>query len=257
MNLKVSCASFALLLGLSACSERDLLYYQSNLDEAKMKVEECKETILDSISSKDKESLKSAFEDPECKAAATAYDDYRKQRAKAEREKREEEERLVYERDFSKYISEFKAMSFSDFYMIAKGCNTFSENYKRSAKCKAFDEVEESKVEENVNALIEKYPGESLIEFRKGKCKGTGYDKGECFISREAVKQQRNSMVQNYLDNREALKSTFNACQKEYSRLRKSKKFAEANRHEESFECDMVLEAAKQLKVFSFSKPIE
>ncbi|WP_345860739.1 hypothetical protein [Shewanella algae] len=248
--------------GLFACSEHDLPYYQSNLDKAESKVKECEAALKEAFSAKDKDQLKVLSEDLECKAAKQAHTEYQRELSKLEQKKRAEErlkqrelEQAQYEEEVEKYTKELTEMPIADFYAIRKECSLLSFG-QRPAKCKAFDEIKEAKVTAELDVLIKKYEGEKLSEYNQEQCKGINYNEVNCDLSREAVKKQRQDQIDYYLTNRDALKSAFNTCQAQYAELKKARKLTEARQYVQTFECSVVADAARKLKVYDFSKPI-
>lgn len=250
------------VFGMSACSERDLPYYQSHLDKAESKVKECAADLKEAFSAKDKDRLKVLSEDLECKAAKQAHTEYQRELAKLEQKKRAEErlkqrelEQAQYTDEVAKYTKELSEMPISDFYAIRKECGQLSFG-QRPAKCKAFDDVKEVKVTAELDALIKKYEGEKLSDYSQEQCKGIDYNEVNCDLSREAAKKQRQDQIDYYLADRDALKTVFNTCQAQYAELKKARKLTEARQHVKTFECSIVADAARKLKVYDFSKPI-
>ena len=251
-----------LTTSLFACSDNDLSYYQSNLDEAKNKVQECDTLFKEAIIAQDVDELETLSEDLECKAARQARSEYSRELAQMKKKKLREEQQKQLELDKQKFIAEYKRykseltnMKFELFYGIQKECNR-SFYSDPSAKCKAFKELQETKWDAEISILIEKYGGDKLVKFNKEWCGGLKYNQAYCEISHDAVEKQRKDKIEYFLVNRNILKTVFNKCQSKYIKLRKSIGLAAARQYIQTFQCSTVSAAAGKLKVYGFSNPI-
>ena len=251
-----------LTTSLFACSDNDLSYYQSHLDEAKDKVQECETLFKEAIIAQDVDELKTLSEDLECKAARKARSEYRRELAQMKKKQLREEQQKQLELDKQKFITEYKRykneftdMKFELFYDIKKECNR-SFYSGPSAKCKAFKELQKTKWDAEIGILIEKYDGDKLVKFNKEWCRGLKHNQAYCEISHDAVEKQRKDKIEYFLANRDILKTVFNKCQSKYKKLWNSRGFAAARQYIQTFQCSTVSKAAAKLRVFNFSKPI-
>lgn len=251
-----------LIVGLAACSERDLPFYQANLKEAEVKYYECKLEAQEAGMAFDRDKMMEVIVDPECKAATKAVSKYRQAKEALEYERREEErmvklekQRLVFSQEYEAHINTMLAMDIESFYEIDKVCGR-GLSFKSTAQCKAFYEVKKARVNTELYLLIEKYSGNKLAEFSKKQCKGIGYNEMYCRLSRDAIKKRWQDEVEYYLENRGAMKTAFNKCQSKYTALKDLNKRIEAREYIKTFQCSTVSDAAKKLKVYNFSEPI-
>ena len=251
-----------LTTSLFACSDNDLSYYQSHLDEAKNKVQECDALFKKAITAQDIDQLETLSENLECKAARQARSEYQRELVQLENKKLKEERKKQLEQNKQKFITEYKrykseltGMKVEPFYGIQKECNR-SIYSEPSSKYKTFKELQKTKWNAEISTLIEKYDGDKLVEFNKEQCRGLKYNQAYCEISHDAVKKQRKDKIEYYLVNRNILKTVFNKCQSKYIKLWRSTGFAEARQYIQTFQCSTVSAAAKELKVFDFSNPI-
>ncbi|MUJ27917.1 hypothetical protein GNP73_07985 [Aliivibrio fischeri] len=257
--LKKLAISLGVIIGLTACSERDFTYYQANIDKAQEKIAECEIEMKKAFMDGDAVRLQKTAEDVECKAATNAYNEYERKVAQLERDKREEEQRKQREldeaqfaKDLEKYTNQLTNMSFEEFYKFDRNCS-----FSRTAQCKAFKNLKEARTADELSRLITQYPKEQLEAYSQKQCKGIEYDKNRCSLSRDAVYKQKKDQVNYYLDNRNALVSMFNTCQAKYAKFRKAQKFTDAQKSVDTFDCRMVANAASKLNVYSFAKPIK
>ncbi len=152
-------------------------------------------------------------------------------------------------------------MDIDSFYAIGKKeCGEFSA-YTRSIKCKVFKELQKSKDDQELVTLIKKYPGDKLLELEKEQCTGDNRRNSmeyPCTLYRQAIKKQKKDTVEYYLENRTALITTFNECQKKHAQIVKSNKgSSEARKYAKTFKCGTVASAAQKLGVYGFRKPIK
>ncbi|GIU52719.1 hypothetical protein TUM4438_46080 [Shewanella sairae] len=162
-------------------------------------------------------------------------------------------EKIQFEKDVKVYLKEFSDMPITEFYTMRRECG-FS--FSRTAKCKAFLDISESKISTELDRLIGEYKKDELIVYSKKMCKGISYDEVKCELSRKSIDKQEQKQVDYYLTNRDVLISVFNTCQSNYAELRKGRKYTEAQKAIETFDCKHAAKAAQKLKVYGFSNPI-
>ncbi|MBS9777246.1 MAG: EexN family lipoprotein [Gammaproteobacteria bacterium] len=127
---KISAIALASCLAfITACSEKDVQYYQDNPNEAKSKLDECKEKVMKARAEKDKEAFDKIVNDTECKAA----DQVLKAIKKAEREQARAERE-------AKKKAEQEALDKADQEMLAKAEEKFAKEYG-DMDWKAFQKV--------------------------------------------------------------------------------------------------------------------
>ncbi|MFP8965644.1 hypothetical protein ACKC9G_03575 [Pokkaliibacter sp. CJK22405] len=254
------CSVAALLL--AGCSDHDLPYYQSHLDEAKAKQEECEASMKSAFMSQDEDKLKSVVEDKECIAADKANREYRYAQAELAAKKRQEEAakkeaeaQRQYDEEYAKAKESLSAASTEEFFKSGEDCTPKMWG-KPSAACKAYNELEEGKLNTALSALITQFPKDKLKAQSEDRCSGINFDKTACDLLRKAVTKQQKDQVAFYLENRESLRTDFNDCVNRIKSLNKDQKYNDANEFARSYQCSMAQRAAQELKVFGFNKTI-
>ena len=241
-----------LITGVVACSEQDLAYYQSNLDQAEIKADACNKAATEAFLTGDREMVRAFREDKECNAARQALDEH-------ELELAEEAERIAqeqYDRDYESYQAELAAMAFTDFAAISQECGGFR---RPSAKCEVYEELKEDKEAAEIDVLIETH-GDSIYAYSMQQCQ-TEDLYILCRVSGDANKKYQEEKTDFYLANQDTLKSDYNECKKRHSELA-----VNINRtygrllYQEFTHCASALTAARELddKVRTWrSPPIE
>ncbi|KLV03825.1 hypothetical protein ABT56_17805 [Photobacterium aquae] len=185
------------LLLMSGCLERNLEYYEANLDEARVKVEQCETSAIKAFTTQDKERVEAVLTDTECLSAVEAVKAHDQKIAELEREKAQKEHEAQkkaaekkYHEDYAKYSVSLSDLSYIEIDKLNKECR-FSVRDK--AKCQAVKELNEKKKNEEINVLKDKYVGGKLEEYRKSSCKGgIEFNHVICNIAKEAENQQQN-----------------------------------------------------------------
>lgn len=143
-------AFFLTLLFLSACSERDLTYYQTHLDDAEAKVKACEEALEAAFRSEDADRLKTLVEDVECDAAKQAYSEYQREIAALERKQREEERRKQrelqeqqYAADYERHKKELATLTREGYSALGRECGSYVHP-RSSAKCRAYHDTKDA-----------------------------------------------------------------------------------------------------------------
>lgn len=261
MNIKTLIAVGASLF-LLACSERNLEYYEKNISKAEEKTQECDLELEAAMTANNVKAMKEISSNQECAFAYTALIAHKKRIRQAEREikrKKREAEKLaaqkIYDQEYSKNLEAFKTLKYSEFVAMSKECNSFYHG-QATARCKAYKELKVERETSEINKLKSQYKDGQLEEFKASSCEGLKYDETMCALSKKASRNQQAEKVQYYLDNRENLKTVFNKCHQEYILLYKAGKYKAANNAARKYECKLVGDAAKKLKVWNFKKPI-
>ncbi len=247
---------------LAGCSEHDLPYYQSHLDEAQTKVNECKDALKTAFVAQDKDALKKVAEDGECRAADQARREYQQQLAEQERALREEESKKQkaeaerqYAADYEQAKADLAGLRDDAFFDYSKQCKLVIFG-QPSAQCKAFTELEPARSEAAVVALITRFPKEQLITYKKDHCQGINFSESQCQLSERAVDKQHDDQIAFYLNNRDQLKTDFNNCNEQITQLKKERKYDESSEFAHTYQCKLALEAAGHLKVYGYGKPL-
>ena len=239
--------SLVLAFSLSACSDNDLPYYLSNINDAKDKVSECNAEMEKAFLSKNESLFKSVSQNSECNAAKQAIIEYKRNKAKLAKERKQAE----YEANVKKYTTELTKIPFSDFYTIGKECL-----FNRSAKCEAFKKLKDIRTLSEIELMINSNKDEKLDVYSKKICAGIDYNEIQCDLSKKALAKQNKEKIEYYLANRDKLAISFNACQAEYQKLTKEKKYRKAMDVINTYQCRLIRDAASKLRIYDFSKSI-
>mgnify|MGYP000055952275 CR=1 FL=1 len=245
---------------LTACGDRDLEYYQSNLDSAETKVQQCQKDMEAAFSKRDEKGLKAVSEDLECNFADKAVRDHKSKiaRLKREKERAEREQKRItaekaFNEEYQKQLSQLEAMTYEEFAANSEKCTSYSN---RIPLCKAFRELEAPRKDKEVTLLISKYSGEELDTMNK-ECKSVWPKTPNCQIINMSIRKAEADQVSAFLENKPQLVSDFNSCQKQFSTLNKSNKYQEASLFTQTFPCRTASQAARKLGVYGFSRPIK
>lgn len=259
MKAKIATA-IALSTILSACGEKNLEHYQSNLDAAESKVEQCQKDMEAAYNKGDEKGLKAVSEDLECGFADKAVRDHQRKIAKlklekerAEREKKRIAAEKAFNEEYQKHLAELKAMPYEHFVSKKEECR-FHPHQK--PLCKAFLELEAPRRDEEIQQLISKHSGEELDVMNKG-CKNIWPKTPSCQIIDMSIRKAEADQVSTFLVDKPQLVSDFNSCQKQFSTLNKAKKYQEASHFTQTFPCRTASQAARKLGVYGFSRPIK
>ncbi len=112
----VGCLAF-----ITACSEKDVKYYQDNPTEAKAKIEECEENFVKAMSSgKSDEELQKLENDKECKAAKQALKAIKKAEREAEKAAAEKANKAVLDKAEGNFAKEYGQLDWKAFQKVYK-----------------------------------------------------------------------------------------------------------------------------------------
>jgi hypothetical protein len=245
---------FVCVMGVSSgCAEHDTAYYQSNIAEAKEKSEECHKELMSAVEAEDKDRLIALQEDKECRAADRVYRQHKRELARLEEEKKRAETKRKFEEEYKKQLAYYQKIDVYALFEQKADCRSFV--LSQSAKCKAYKEVYNAKLSNEVETMTVEKP-EILTSLITKSCSGLNFNNIKCIVARDAMNAKRKKAVEHYLSNRNALKVTFNECVDRFRALRDARKFEDARLHLNTFTCSTVGEAARKLRVYSFNKPI-
>ena len=259
--MKAKLIILALLsITLTACGDKDLEYYQSNLDAAETKVEQCQKDMANAFNKADEEALKAVSEDLECNFADKAVKAHKSKIAKLKREKERaerEQKRIATEKAFNeeyqKKLAQLKAMPYQEFASQKLNCPSFGTP---SPECKAYRELRRPRKEQAVQEMVSKHSGEALDKLNKD-CKSAFPQTVQCQIANLSLRKAEADQVSAFLEDKPQLVSDFNSCQKQFSTLNKAKKYQEASHFTRTFSCRTASKAAQKLGVYGFSRPIK
>ena len=268
-----------IVLSIVGCGEKNKEYYEANIDKAEQKNIECETFMKEALKANNKDRFESLVKDKECNIAHKVmrdhkqhiaelqreinHQEYEKQRIAEEKireekkkkaEKEKAEKAVLFEKEYKKELNSLKTMQYAKFDKIKKTCTMWSVTSSTSPKCRAYLELKEAKKLAEINQLKEKYPKGNLEKFRDTVCKGLDFDEVYCELSQKAARELESETTAFYVNHRDMLRKDFNQCQSEYQRLQG--KWKERNALTSSFECRTVSNAAAQLRVYGFSKPI-
>lgn len=198
-------------LGLTACSDHDEAYYKSNIEDAEAKLQDCEAELKEAFSEQDKEAFKAIADDPECKAADKAVKAYKRElreveleKQRKEREAQEKQDELKYQQGYSEQKSRLSELSFEKFAEVKPECRFSGTGFgKPKPLCKAYKELKETKYQQKVDALVEQYQDEALVEYKNSHCKSyNDSNKPQCEVAKQALEQYTNSRVEYYIEDK-------------------------------------------------------
>ena len=252
----------------------DLKYYETHLDDAKEKFQECKKAFQHALIDKDKDKIKEIEQDSECIDSEKAIKQARRREQEAKRaleeKKRKEQEakqKVVFEQKKKEYIEKYKTMDYINFLKDGKQeCSFFSQKKifggmdysQKASKCVAWKELQKEKEKKAVEETDAKYPGAKLLEYKNKVCKNAMFGDAKCDFIRDVVfKKREESVIKNYLANKQQLKKDFNECYHEINALYKKSKYKEVQKIKNSYKCYMAAKAALKLNIYGYFKPMK
>ena len=261
----------ALSMGLNAgLFSNDLEYYMNHPKEAKEKLKECEQRMIEALKSKDEEKVIEVQSDKECRYADKAYRKHKQElyraKRKIEKEKRAkelEEKKKAFEAEYKKYLETFKSQEYKEFAKSKKECQYYSgaifgEDYsKKGAKCKAWKELFKQKEAKAFDELFKKYPKDKLLEYKEKVCKNAPFGDETCDFAMKAFNKRKEIEIKNYLANKELLKKDFNECYKKIDNLAKKSKYNKVQKVKNSYKCYMAAQAAYKLNIYGYFKPMK
>ena len=249
----------------------DKEYYLSHPDDAKAKLESCKQEFIEAIKEKDEDKIKDIQADSECRDAESAYKQHKRElyRAKRELEKQQRAKEMAkkkkaFEKEYQAKLELFKQSDFKSFMALKKECqyfsgtNLFGEDYSpKAAKCKAWKELQKDKEQKELTTLLSQYPDEKLLDYKNQVCKNAIYGDMTCNFARKAYEERTKQMVDYYVSHKDKLKQDFNECQYKVGKLHKSSKYQEAQKARDSYKCFMAAQAALKFNIYGYFKPMK
>lgn len=145
---------FISLLALSTgCTESYTDYYQSHLNEAKLKSHSCWLSLKDALATKNAAEVKIISENPECIAAKNVLE-ASIDNIEFEHKIREKQEIMRLERiklynfnnEYAEQLLKMKQLAYLDYVAIRRSCkNNYSVLMKTKARCRAYEDAFEAK----------------------------------------------------------------------------------------------------------------
>ena len=240
---------------VTGCGQKDRTYYEANLDEAKIKAEECEAFLKTAFKESNDQKLKEYAEDNECNFATSVHESQVRKLANLKLEMEQKAKQEAYEKEYNTQFAQQKIMSYDEFLAVLNDCYANLETIS-SPRCRANNKLRQEHEAREVSNLIDKYSGTELEAFHEESCSSMSFAKPRCKVSKEAIRQQKKNQIEHYLANRDLLKAHFNECRDNRSTLLKKQKMLEKVRLEQSFKCDTAKQAAAKLNVTSFKNPM-
>ncbi len=239
-------------VGLGACAEKNFEYYRSNLDAAESKILECKKEMSAAFEKMDAEKIDELSKDTECEAAVEARSAHEKEVA----EFKAAEKQKAFEKDYERFKAELGSLSFEEFYS-ADSCAPSFGFLEMNPRCSAYEDLKGMRFDQAMDELIAEYPGDQLSVYHETQCKGEGYNKAYCEISKLAIAKQEKKDVAFYLDNVEQLKTDHNVCYEKIKSLNSQNLYSDAQTLAATYRCRTAEVAARQFGVYYYSQPLE
>lgn len=209
----------AMFSTLASCGEKDLAYYQSNIDAAEAKHNECEAGLKAAIKEKNKDKLKLFATDAECKMAWKAYKNYKSTEKRAATAKKQNEikakikaEESAYQVTYDQAVTRYSALTIDEFFKTkeALGCDDAKTMF--SVNCKAYSSLIESRKELKVADLANTYTKEVLEAKNEKECVGDLNFTDKCKLYDKAITVKNIQISDYYKDNPDMLKRDFNDC---------------------------------------------
>ncbi len=242
---------------LSGCGKKDYAFYKENIGEAEVRLKLCEQAAIDAVKTLNQDKLDELRKDEECLAADQAKKDHKKELAEqraAERREIAAERKKQFDTAVENLLVKFEALELKELESLHTTCKSYNRDQR--PECFAKDTIVKRKIEALKQSLSDQYQGEALETYSAKMCAGIDYDKNQCDLTKDLLKEQRASAISAYLDNRDSLKSDFNDCQSHYQGLLDKKKRREASDYLNTWKCSTVGDAAKRIKIRNFRDPI-
>jgi len=250
----------------------DKAYYDAHPKEAEAKYKLCNKAIEVALGKGDMALAEKYDKDKECREAKKAYVEHRSALRKAVREAEEKKVKqekakkvAAFKAEYEKQLQTFKRSEYDTFMaMGSQGCAHYypigiagANQTSKDAKCKAWKELEPIKNAEQIDRLLNAYPGEKLFAYRDKVCQGNPYGDPKCDIARMAVEKEFKRQTQAYLADKAKLKHDFNACFKQIKALQIKGKYNQASQLQKSYRCMMPAKAAIKLNIYGYFQPMK
>lgn len=143
---KQLCLVLGLVLGLTACSEKDEAYYLAHIDEAEAKMAQCEKDAVSAINAKDKDTLEKIMaKGSECNLANSAIQEHKRQ-------EREKEKQAKIEKAAAQIKQQYGEQSWQEFAKTLSNSEC-ANRWDRNAECEAMKALYEEKTEPVVAQL--------------------------------------------------------------------------------------------------------
>ncbi len=254
MNSKLITLSCLFVL-VTGCGQKDRTYYEANLDDARVKAEECESFLKTAFEEGNEQKLKEYTENSECKFATGVHKFQTQKLANLKLKMEQEASQKAFEQEYKDHFSKQQKMTYDEYLIVLNECYG---NIKTigSPKCKANHKLRKEQEAKEISSLIASYSGAELKASYKESCSGMNFNKPRCKVSKEAIRQQEKNKIEHYLANHDLLKNHFNECRTERKILTKKQKWMEKLKLEQSFKCYTAKQAAAKLNIRSFRNPI-
>ena len=249
---------------LNGCLESHDDYYKAHINEAELKSHSCNLSLNDALEIKNHAKAKAISDNPECIAAIKIYNSYTQSveldknlKEKQEADRLEKVNQKKFDNEYAAQLILLKDLSYLNYLTIKKQCKkNLVSSINIKARCKAYNDSFEAKQASEIVALQNKYKGPALEVFRDKACTGKNFDQVYCGLAMIAAKNQVKQLKEHYLSNVSKLKADFNKCQKSYTQLIEQGEKRKAQKLLLSYECKVVGDSARRLKVYNFKKAI-
>jgi len=252
------------LVFLNGCIESHDDYYKAHINEAELKSHSCNLALSNAKVKGNKAEIKALSDNKECIAALSVFNEHTKnnERFQKEADKKgairiEKSNQMQFENAYEAQLTLMKSLPYLKYLAIKKPCKKQRvPTLHIRAKCKAYYDSFEMKKANEITALQKKYKGEALEIFRDKSCTGKNFDQVYCGLAMSAAKNQIKQLEEDYLSNVNKLKVDFNKCQKAYAKLTVQGDRRQAQKLLLSYQCKVVGDSARKLKVYNFNKAI-
>jgi len=249
---------------LNACIESHEDYYKAHINEAELKSHSCNLSLNNALSIKDHAKAEDISEKPECIAAIKVYKAYmqsieqdHKIKEKLTARRLEKINQKKFDDEYATQLLLLKDLPYLSYLTIKKQCKDVSvTSINMRAKCKACTNSFEARQASEILELQKKYKVHDLEAFRDKACTGKNFDQIYCGLAMIAAKNQIKQLKEDYLSNVNKLKVDFNRCQKAYTELTEQGERQQAQKLLLSYQCKVVGDSARKLKVYNFKKAI-
>lgn len=249
---------------LNGCLESHDDYYKAHINEAELKSHSCNLSLNNALSIKDHVKADEISENYECIAAIKVYKAYKQRieqdhkiKEKLVAKRLEQINQKKFDNEYAAQLLLLKDLPYLNYLTIKKQCkNVPVASINIRARCKAYNDSFEAKQASEIVALQKKYKGPELEVFRDKACTGKNFDQVYCGLAMVAAKNQIKQLKEEYISNENKLKADFNQCQKTYTKLIEQGERRQAQKLLLSYQCKIVGDSARKLKVYNFKKAI-
>ncbi len=246
----------------------DLQYYETHLDDAKEKMDECFKSLQHALIDKDEDKIKELEQDSECdhadralKEAKSREEEARREIEEKQRKERQAKNKALFLQKKQEYILKYKDMPYLEFLKDAEKCQYYRHYGNiftpKDSQCVAWKEMKKEKETIALDKLDATYPDKKLLDYKNKVCKRVQYGNIACNFAVLAFQHREESVIKNYLENRDLLKKDFNDCYAKITAFNKQRKFQEAQNVSNTYKCYMTYKAAQKLNIYGFFRPMK